>query len=55
MAAGSLQSFQFSRQNTWFFENNGALSEFPNIFFLYLTSINKLSNPSLKPNFILTT
>ena len=53
-ATGSCQSFQFFRQNSWFFENNGALPKYSYIVFLYLTIITKLSNQSLKPNFILT-
>ena len=28
MVVGARQSFQFFRQNTWFLENNGALSKF---------------------------
>ena len=50
------QSFIFFRQNTWFLENNGALSRFLYGILHNLISIIKLLKISfLKPNFILTT
>ena len=47
MVVGAPQSFQFFRQNTWFLENNGALSKFSYDIFLYLISINKLLKKSV--------
>ena len=38
------QSFQFFRQNTWFLENNGALSKFLYGKFHHLIDITKLQN-----------
>ena len=45
--AGSLRSFQFFRQNTCFFKNEGALSKFSYDIFLCLTSINELQKKSV--------
>ena len=56
MVVGARQSFQFYRQNTWFLENNRALSKFLYGTLPYLISITKLyKNQSIKPNFMLTT
>ena len=40
MVVGARQFFQFLRQNTWFPENNGALSKVSYGIFLYLIGIN---------------
>ena len=42
MVIGARQSFQFLRQNTWFLENNKALSKFLYEILHYLISIIKL-------------
>ena len=42
MVVGTCQSFQFFRQNTWFFENNRALSKFLYGILNYPISITKL-------------
>ena len=42
MVVGARQSFQIFRQNTWFLENNRALSKFLFGTLNYLISINKL-------------
>ena len=42
MVVGARQSFQFFRQNTWFLENNRALSEFFYGILHYLISIIKI-------------
>ena len=42
MVAGTRQSFQFFRQNTWFLENNRALSKFLYGILHYLISVSKL-------------
>ena len=42
MVVGARQSFQFFRQNTWFLENNRALSKFLYGILHYLISIIKL-------------
>ena len=48
---GAHQSSQFFRQNTWFLENNGALSKFFYGILHYFISIIKLyKNQPLKPN-----
>ena len=56
MVVGARQNFQFFRQNTWFLENNRALSQFLYWILHYLISITKLQESQpIKPNFILTT
>ena len=55
-AAGACQSFQIFRQNTWFLENNRALSKFLYEILHYLISITILyKNQFIKSDFILTT
>ena len=50
------QIFQIFRQNTWFLENNRALSKFLYGILHYLIGIIKFKqNHSIKNNFILTT
>ena len=41
MVVGARQSFQFFREETWFRENNGALSKFLYGIWHYLISIIK--------------
>ena len=48
---GVRQNFQFSRQNTWFFENNRALFNVLNRILHYLISITKLKKSVHKTNF----
>ena len=50
MVVGARQCIQFFRQNTWFLENNGALSKFSYGIFLYLISISKLPKKSQSLN-----
>ena len=55
MVLRACQSFQFSRQITWFLRNNRAFSEFKQWILHYLISVIKLqNNQSVKCNFILT-
>ena len=56
MVVGARQSFHFFLQNTWFVENNRALTTFWYGILHYLIGIiNLKQNQSIKPNFILTT
>ena len=56
MVVRDRQSFQFFKQNTWFLEDNRALSKFLHgILHYQLVLPNYKKNHSIKPNFILTT
>ena len=47
MVVWARQSFQFFRQNTWFLENNRALSKFLFGILYYLISINQIMKKSV--------
>ena len=52
MVVGARRSFKFFRQNTWFLENNRALSKFLYGILHYLISTIKLQqNQSIKKQF----